>query len=59
MLETPKARLDLRRNSFAHRIVTAWNSLPSSVVECDSLNTFKNKIDELFMRIGLLVFCGF
>ena len=39
MLEAPKARLDLRRNSFGHRIVTACNSLPSSVVECDSLNT--------------------
>ena len=54
MLEAPKARLDLRKNSFASRIVTTWNSLPSSVVECDSLNTFKNRIDEHFMRIGLL-----
>ena len=54
MLEAPKARLDLRKNSFASRIVTTWNSLRSSVVECDSLNSFKNRIDEHFMRIGLL-----
>ena len=54
MLEAPKARLDLKRNSCAHRIVTTGNSLPSSVVECDSLNTFKNRIDEHFMLIGLL-----
>ena len=54
MLEAPKARLDLRKNSFASRIVTTWNSLPSSVVECESLNAFKNRIDEHFVRIGLL-----
>ena len=54
MLEAPKARLDQRKNGFASKIVTTWNNLPSSVVECDSLNTFKNRIDEHFMRIVLL-----
>ena len=54
MLEAPEARLDLRKNSLASRTVTTWNSFPSSVVECDSLNTFKNRIDEHFMRIRLL-----
>ena len=54
MLETPKARLDVRRNSFSHRIVSTWNSLPPSVVGCDSLNAFKNRIDEHFKQIGLV-----
>ena len=54
MLETLKARLDVRRNSFSHRTVTALNSLPPSVVECDSLNTFMNIIDEHFKQIGLV-----
>ena len=54
MLETPKASLDVRRDSFSHRTVTTWNSLPPFVVESDSLNTFKNRIDEHFKRIGLL-----
>ena len=54
MLVAPKARLDLRRYSFAHRIVTSLNRVPSSVVECDSLNTFKNRIDKRFMRVGHL-----
>ena len=48
MLETPKARLDVRRNSFSHRIVTMWNSLLPSVVESESLNTYNNGIDEHF-----------
>ena len=54
MLETPKAWLDVRRNSFSHRIVCTWNSLPPSVVECDTLNTSKNRIDEHFNRTGLV-----
>ena len=54
MLEAPKAKLDLMKNCFASRIVTMWNSLPSSVVECDSLNTLKNRIDKHLMRIGLV-----
>ena len=48
MLETLKARLDVRRNSFSHGIVSTWNSLSPSVVECDSLYSFKNQIDEHF-----------
>ena len=54
MLETPKARLDVRRNSFSHKIETTWNSLLPSVVECDSLNILKNRIDEHFKRFGVL-----
>ena len=54
MLETPKAKLDVRRNSFSHRRVSTWNSLPPSVVECDSLNIFKNRIDVHLKLIGLL-----
>ena len=53
MFETPKARLDVKRNSFPHRKVSTWNGLLPSVVEGDSLNTFKNRIDEHFKRIGL------
>ena len=54
MLETPKARLDIRKNSFSHRIVTEWNRLPPAVVDADSVNVFKNRIDEHFKNIGLV-----
>ena len=30
---------------FTNRMVNDWNSLPSQLVNADSLNTFKNKID--------------
>ena len=59
MLETSKARLDVRWNSFSHRIVSMWNSLPPSVIGCDSLNDFKNRKDEHFKRLGLVWPSGF
>ncbi len=31
---------------FFNRVVSAWNSLPASVVESESVATFKNKLDK-------------
>ena len=53
MLEIPKARLNIRKNSFPLRIVSEWNRLPSALVDADSVNILKNRIDEHFRRIGL------
>ena len=41
-----RSRLDIRLNFFSQRIVNIWNSLPYYVVEADSLNTFKNRLDK-------------
>ena len=40
-----RSRLDIRRNFFSQRVINAWNSLPSEVVEAESVNTFKNRYD--------------
>ena len=45
-LKTERARYDLRKFSYTVRIVNAWNSLPESVVGADSVNGFKNRLDE-------------
>ena len=37
--------LDIRKYCFTNRVVETWNLLPSEVVESDSINTFKNRID--------------
>ena len=39
-------RYDLRKYSFCYRVVIVWNSLPDYVVEADSANSFKNRLDK-------------
>ena len=39
-------RLDIRKYSFTNRVVDTWNSLPSYVVDANSLNSFKNRLDK-------------
>lgn len=35
-------RLDIRRNSFSHRVVITWNSLPDSLKGVGTVLAFKN-----------------
>jgi len=35
-----------RKYSFAHRVTDVWNSLDESIIACDSINGFKNRIDK-------------
>lgn len=46
-----RSRLELRRHFFSQRIVNMWNKLPSNVVETDSVNSFKNRLDRLWKII--------
>ena len=47
-LRRPASRTNLGLNRFTSRIVTDWNSLPEDVVNAESINSFKNKLDEFF-----------
>jgi hypothetical protein len=40
-LKLPAARTEIRRNSFAVRVVSGWNSLPDSVKQSSSCKNFK------------------
>jgi len=40
-----RSRLEIRRNFFSQRVVNKWNELPQYVVEAESVNTFKNRLD--------------
>ena len=42
----PRADSRMRRNHFAVRVVTDWNSLPHDVVEAPSVNSCKNRLDK-------------
>ena len=41
-----RVNTQIRKNSFAIRVVNTWNSLPDSVVSAPSINTFKNRLDK-------------
>ena len=44
-LQKPRARLDLRKFGFSHRVIDPWNRLPNEVVCAPSLETFKARLD--------------
>lgn len=44
-LATTRSRLELRRNFFSQRVVSNWNSLSAHVIEADTVNSFKNRLD--------------
>ncbi|KAJ8045519.1 hypothetical protein HOLleu_08544 [Holothuria leucospilota] len=46
------ARLNIRKFSFSHRVVNAWNSLPEWVVNSTSVHCFKVNIDKFFHKCG-------
>jgi hypothetical protein len=54
-LKKSACRLDVRKCSFGHRVVNIWNKLPESVVESDSLDTFKRGLDCFMDDTDLLV----
>ena len=45
-LVKPRCRLDVRKFSFAHRVLEMWNSLDDRIVACDSINIFLNRLDK-------------
>jgi len=47
-------RLDIRKFSFAHRIIDVWNSLDESIIACDSINGFKNRIHKFLHGRGFI-----
>jgi ribonuclease P/MRP protein subunit RPP40 len=50
----PRCRLDIRKFSFAHRVVDIWNNLDEGIVACDSINGFKNRIDKYLNGRGFI-----
>jgi hypothetical protein len=53
-LQKPAAHTTRKTNSFKHRTITSWNSLPEDVVSAPSLNAFKNRLDRHWSRHPLL-----
>lgn len=47
-LQKRSCKTATRKNFFSYRIVNAWNSLPSHVVNAPTMNSFKSRLDKLW-----------
>ena len=45
-LEKPRSHTSVRLNYFSNRCINTWNSLPDSVVNAETINSFKNRLDD-------------
>jgi len=45
-LKKERSRLDIRKFFFSQRVVNSWNALPQHVVDAESINLFKNALDD-------------
>ena len=43
-----KFRKDIRKFYFKERITDQWNNLPKNVVSASTINTFKNRLDNIW-----------
>ncbi len=44
-LRCKQIQLESTKFFFTNDVVREWNKLPPSVVQCDTINSFKNKLD--------------
>ena len=49
-----RCHYDLRKYSFAVRVVNIWNSLPDSVISANNVSTFKNRLDKFWTNQELI-----
>ena len=42
------ARLGSRQSVFSQRVVNDWNSLPAEVIDSQSINSFKSRLDKFW-----------
>jgi len=43
-------RYNIRKYSFCSQAINIWNSLTNYVVEANSINTFKNRLDKYWIN---------
>jgi hypothetical protein len=50
----PNCRLDCRKYVISNHIINTWNSLPSKIIACNTVYSFKRKIDAYFYSQGFI-----
>ena len=49
-----RVKYDLRKYYFTSRVVNVWNCLSSFVVSADSVNCFKNRLDNFWKNQDII-----
>ncbi len=49
-LRCKQVQLDSTKFFFTNDVVREWNKLSLSVIQCDTINSFKNKLDHHFLN---------
>ncbi len=52
-LRCKQVKLDSTKYFFTNDVVREWNKLPPSMVQCDTINSFKSKLDHHFLNQGI------
>jgi hypothetical protein len=47
-----RSNTNIRSNFFSQRVINSWNSLPEYVVQAESVNSFKNRLDKFWAESG-------
>ena len=53
-LNKPRCRLDYRKFTVSHRVVDTWNGLPSEILACNSVGSFKHQLDKFLEVRGFI-----
>ena len=49
-----QCNLDIRKYGFGHRVVNLWNALSEDIIICNSLHSFKSRLDKFWKVDGFL-----
>jgi len=52
-LTVNRCRLDSRKYFFSNRVVHHWNKLMQEIVDAQSVNVFKNRLDRHWQDMGI------
>ena len=53
-LHKSRAKYDWRKYFFSNRVVNVWNSSPGHVVNADTVNCFKSRLDKFWANQELM-----
>lgn len=50
-LEKVRSKLAIRYNFFSNRVVNSWNRLPSHLISCTTVDSFKRELDKEWLKL--------